>query len=639
PSNVVRGIDLRAAAEASLGETLADEPGVNSSYHGPGASRPLIRGLGGGRVRILESGVGVGDVSDTSPDHQPAVEVATADRIEVIRGPATLLYGGSAIGGVVNVEAGRIPQELPAHPLTGSFTARGGTVSDERNIAGRVDGAVGRIAVHVSGLYRNTDDYSIPGHAALEEEGEHEGEEEGEGDFGVLGNSAVETSRFAGGLSYVGDNGLVGVSFSGYDSEYGVPGGHAHHEEGEGGEEAEEEEGDVGIDLRQRRVDLEAAWRFGGSFVRGLNARFGLADYEHFEVIADEGSGAREVDTEFFNDEWEGRLELEHSLGGSSNGVLGLQALDRDFEAIGEEAFVPPTTTTQFAVFAFEQFELGDVRLQLGARVESQDTENVTGGVSRDDTGFSASIGAVVPVSDAVSLVLSGARSTKLPAATELFANGPHLGTRSFEIGDPNLEREVGYNVNAGIRLSEGRLRGELSFFVNSFDQFIYLVETGEEEDELPVFQWTQADAVFTGFEAQADLELFHSGDGHFVLDASADYVRAQLSDTDEALPRIPPFRFRAGLGYESPEWHGHAGVTRVARQGRVAAFEGETDGYTMVNASLGYRLFGGGRTVHDIILSGRNLTDEEARSHTSVIKAFAPLPGREIRLTYQIGF
>ena len=635
PTNVVQGIDLRAAAQPSLGETLAREAGINSTYHGPGASRPIIRGLAGDRIRILESGVGSGDASSTSTDHASAVESMTADRIEIIRGPATLLYGSSAIGGVVNVEDGRVPDELPAHPISGSLIVRGATAAEERNLAGRLEGAVGKVAYHASGLYRKTDDYSIPGFAEAdhdEEEGEgHEDEVEG-----TLLNSAVENARFAAGVSYIGDNGFLGVAYSGYDSEYGVPGGHGHEHE-EGGEE-EEEEGDVGIDLKQRRFDVDSGWRFGSSFLKGLTARFGIADYRHFEVI-DSGDGSeKEIETQFFNNEWEARLEAQHSFGGSSTGSIGLQALDRDFEAIGEEAFVPPTTTTQFGVFLFEQIDLGRVGLQVGSRFETQQTDNTVDGISREYDGLSASVGTVVDASDRLSFVLNASRSVKAPSAEELFSDGPHLATFTFERGDADLEQEIGLSLDAGVRVQGDRVRGEINFFVNSFDRFIYQSFTGEEEDDLPVAQWTQGDAIFTGFEAQGDVELFHYGDGHFVLDGSIDYVRAELTATDEPLPRIPPLRWGVGLGYESVTWHGHAGLTRVTMQDRVSPFETTTDGYTMLDASIGYRLFRG-RTVHDIVLSGTNLLDQDARSHTSFLKDFVPMPGRDIRLIYQVAF
>ena len=634
PTNVMRGIDLRAAAQPSLGETLAGQPGVSSTYHGPGSSRPIIRGLAGDRVRVLEGGVGTGDASSTSTDHAPSVESMTADRIEVIRGPATLLYGSSAIGGVVNVEDGRVPKELPAHPVTGTAIVRGASASEERNLAGRVDASAGRLAIHASGIYRKTDDLRIPT-AAFDTEAEAEEEN------GRLHNSAVENARLAVGISYVGENGFIGVSASGYDSEYGVPGEHGHEEEGEHeGEEGDaHEEGDVGIDLRQRRFDVETGWRFGSTFLRGLRGRFGIADYRHFEVISPEEGGEREIETQFFNNEWEGRLEAQHSFGGSSTGALGIQVMDRDFEAIGEEAFVPPTSTTQFGVFLFEQVNPSEsVGLQFGARYESQKTDNTQASVSREFTGFSASAGAVLSATEAFSFVVNGARSVKAPSAEELFSDGPHLATFTFERGDPDLRQEVGYSVDAGLRVDGERVRGELSFFVNSFERFIHQQFTGGEEDGLPVAQWIQADALFTGFEAQADVELFHAGEGHFVLDLGIDYVRARLRDDDDPLPRIPPLSFGGGLGYESTTWHGHFGVTRVDMQDRVASFETVTKGYTMVDASVGYRLFSG-RTVHDIVLSGTNLGDVVARNHSSFLKDFAPLPGRDIRLTYQVGF
>jgi iron complex outermembrane receptor protein len=636
PTNVIRGIDLRAAAQPTLGETLAGEPGVSSSYHGPGSSRPIIRGLGGDRVRILEGGVGTGDASNTSPDHAPSVESMTADRIEVIRGPATLLYGSSAIGGVVNVEDGRVPKELSAHPVTGIAIVRGSTAAKERNVAGRVDVSAGQIAIHASGTYRKTDDLRIPKAA-------FESEEEANDENGRLHNSAVENARLAAGISYVGENGFIGVSGSGYDSRYGIPGEHGHedeeHEDGDHEDEEKHAEGDVGVDLKQRRFDLETGWRFGSSFLRGLRGRFGIADYRHFEVITLEGGGEEEIETEFYNNEWEGRLEAQHSFGGSSNGAVGIQVQDRDFRAIGEEAFVPPTNTTQFGAFLFEQVNPSEsVGLQVGARYEAQKTDNTEAGVSREFNGFSTSLGAVISASETVSFVANAARSVKAPSAEELFSDGPHLATFTYERGDVDLRQEVGYSIDAGVRIDGSRVRGELSFFANSFDRFIHQQFTGEEEDGLPVAVWTQADALFTGFEAQADVELFHAGAGHFVLDLGVDYVRARLRADDEPLPRIPPLRFGGGFGYESTTWHGHFGVSRVDMQDRVAAFETSTAGYTMIDASVGYRLFSG-RTVHDIVLSGTNLGDAVARNHASFLKDFAPMPGRDIRLTYQVGF
>lgn len=623
-TKVIGEDELRLQAEASLGETLKGEPGINASYFGPGSSRPVIRGLGGDRVRILERGVGTGDASNTSPDHAVGVEPVALERIEVVRGPATLLYGSSAIGGVVNVIDRRIPTELPARSLGGRFTGRGGTVADERNGAGELNGAFGRIAWHLSGLIRETDDFNIPGFAEAEHEGEEggEGHEEDEEAFGTLPNSFVETRRGAVGLSYVVERGYLGASFTTLDTEYGIP-GHGHDEE----EEAR-------IDLLQRRVDVEGAWRFAGGFFDRLKARFGLSDYRHFELEGDE------VATRFENDEWELRVEATHGVAGLLEGALGLQARRRDFSAIGEEAFVPPTETDQIAVFLFEELGDGPVRFQTGARFEHQNHTNRTDGIERDDSGLSASLGVMWNPIPAATFVLSGARSVKLPAAEELFSDGPHLATRAFEVGDPDLDAEVGYSLDASVRLTRGPVRGSFTLFVNRYDDFIFQEFTGEEEDELPVLVYAQDDALFRGYELEAEIDLFHheTHDHHLLLDAWSDYVWAELTARDEPLPRIPPLRLGAGLRYEGGGWTGRLGLTRVTEQDRVGPFEGPTPGHTMLDASVGYRFFTS-RFVHDITLRGTNLTDEEARNHVSFLKEVAPLPGRDVRLTYSVAF
>lgn len=633
-TKVIGAEELRLTAEASLGETLKGEPGINATYFGPGASRPVIRGLGGDRIRILERGVGTGDASSTSPDHAVGVEPVAVERIEVVRGPATLLYGSSAIGGVVNVIDRRIPTELPARSITGTVQGRGGTVADERNGAAELNGAFGRVAWHLSGLVRETEDFDIPGFAEAEggeEEGEGPGQEEEEA-FGTLPNSFVETLRGAAGLSYVGERGYLGASFTTLDSKYGIPG---HGPEEEAGEEVggEEEEG-AAIDLLQRRIDLEGEWRFAGGFFERLKARFGISDYRHFELEGDE------IGTTFENDEWELRVEGRHAVPGVLEGALGVQVRRRDFSAIGEEAFVPPTETDQIAVFLFEELGDGPVRFQTGARLEHQNTTNLTEGIERDESGISASLGLMWDPSPPLTFVLSGSRAVKLPTAEELFSDGPHLATDAFEIGDPNLDAEVGYSLDASARLTRGPVRGSFTFFVNRYDDFIFQEFTGEEEEGLRVLVYAQDDALFRGYELEAEVDLFHhdTHDHHLLLDAWSDYVRAELTATDEPLPRIPPLRLGSGLRYEGNGWTGRAGLTRVTEQDRVGRFEEPTAGYTMLDASVGYRFFTS-RLVHEVTLKGANLTNEEARNHVSFLKEVAPLPGRELRLTYSISF
>ncbi|HKY61748.1 MAG TPA: TonB-dependent receptor [Gemmatimonadota bacterium] len=643
PASVLGGRELLARQEPTLGETLADEPGVSSTYFGPGASRPVIRGLGGDRVRILEGGVGTGDASNTSPDHAVGLDPLGAERVEIVRGPATLLYGSTAIGGVVNVIDGRIPRFRMETPFSGTLQLTGGTVADERAGQGSVSGGVGNLAWHVGIVGRETEDLSIPGFAesaafrAAEEAEEGEEGEEEEEVFGTLENSATETTSWTGGVSIVGNTGFVGIAFSRYDDLYGVPG--HHEEEGEEplaairlSQEGEEEEF-VSIDLEQRRVDVEGELERPLGFLRGLRFRLGTNDYEHVEL---EGA---EVGTRFTNDAWEARVEAPHGGREGLSGAVGLQFGSNEFAAIGEEAFVPPSETDSWAVFGFEEIPAGPVRFQLGARYENQDVATLEGErLSRSLDGLSASAGLLWPTAPDLTLSVSLSRSVRLPTSNELFANGPHLATRAFEVGDPDLDNETSVGLDVGLRRSAGLLSGEVGFFTNWYSDFIFEQFTGEEEDGLQVIRFSQADARFTGFEARADVELLHREPHHVALEVSADYVRGELTDGDEPLPRIPPLRLGVGAHYQGEPFWGEIHVRRASEQDRVAEFETPTDAYSMLDATIGYRFFTGG-LVHDLILRGTNLTDEEGRNHVSFLKDLAPLPGRDVSLAYRLNF
>jgi iron complex outermembrane receptor protein len=637
PVSVLSGPELSLRMQPTLGETLAQQPGVSSTYFGPGASRPVIRGLGGDRVRILQSGVGTADASSTSPDHAVSFDPLSAQQVEVVRGPATLLYGSNAVGGVVNILDDRVPDAAPDRPLHGKADLSGATAANERAGALSLTGGKDRFAWHADFLKRKTDDVDIPGFAesaALRAEEEAEGGEgeEHEEVQGVLENSAVDNTGGAAGVSLVGSGGFLGVAFSGLDSLYGVP-GHAHHaeEEAEGG--AAEEEAAVQVDLRQRRGDLRGEWRHPFRGLRSLRARFGLADYEHQEL---EGGA---VGTVFTNESWEGRLEGRHGKAGPFEGSIGVQGFRREFSALGEEAFTPPTLTRSWAVFAFEEAPLGSWRLQLGGRVEWQDIESSgEDALTRDFTGYSGSAGLVWQGEEGWGVALTAARSTKLPNAEELFSNGPHLATRAFEIGDPTLDKEKSLGLDVSFRKRSGPLTGQLNFFLNRFDGYIFEEGTDEVEDGLQVFRYVQRDADFYGGEAQARIELYHAEPHHIDIDLMADYVRAELRDTDEPFARIPPFRYGVGLHYESPRWTGLLEMRGAAEQDRIGAFERPTDGYTLLNASLAWRAFFG-RSVLELMLRGTNLTDEEARNHVSFLKDMAPLPGRDVRLSLRLAF
>ncbi len=613
PASVVTSRDLVARGEVSLGETLSREPGVSSTYFGPGASRPVIRGIGGDRVRILENGIGIGDASSTSPDHAVGIEARSAERIEVIRGPATLLYGSSAVGGIVNVLDGKIAREPPTEAVTGYVEGLAGSVSDERTGSAGITLNRGPVVVTASGLWRDASDYSIPGFADVDATPSDAGK-------GALENSALQTRRGSGGVTVIGDRGYLGASVSLQRSDYGVPGDEM-----------------ITIDLDQNRLALEGALRFSSGAFRNLKGRFGFADYEHTEL---EGS---EIGTQFFNNFFEGRLESEHSFGERSQGTMGAQFSTRDFEAVGDEAFVPPTETRSAALFAYETLSATDrINIQGGLRYERQVAESRTTGTSRSDNAVSASFGVNIDAADALTLSASLSRSVKLPNAEELFSNGPHAATLAFEIGNPDLVPETALGIDLTAHVHTPRLRGTASFFSTGFSDYIHEAATGAQQDGLDEFAFVQADARFIGLELEGELDIVegdpNANSPHVSLEVMGDFVRATLSESDEYLPRIPSLRIGGGVNVRQGPFVLRGSARRTTDQNNIGPFETATRGFTMVDASISYRIFSGS-LFHDITLAATNLTDEEARLHTSFLKDRAPLPGREIRLVYRLNF
>ena len=624
PVNVLDDEEIARRLQPTLGETLKQEPGVDATYFGPGSSRPVIRGLGADRIRILQEGVGTGDVSNVSPDHAVSVDPAHAEQIEIVRGPATLLYGSNAVGGVVNVIDERIPSRIPTEPVTGNVDLRFGTVADETTGSFRVTGRAGaNVAWHANFLRRETGDYEIPGPAD-----EHDEDVGGT----TLDNSSLSSRSSSIGGSWIGERGFIGLAVGDFATKYGVPGHHHHEEEHEEGEEEEEEEEEVRIDLQQRRVDLKGALTNLDGFFRNVRLRIGYNDYEHREL---EGSV---IGTRFVSDGIEGRVEAAHREIGPLRGAFGIQLFSSDFSAEGEEAYIPPNQTVSQAAFAFEEMTIGTVDLQFGARYEHQDVSTTGEGLpDRSFAGVSGSVGAIFHPATNYNIAVSLARAVRLPTATELYANGPHAATRQFEIGNPNLDEERSLGLDVSLRRLAGRITGQLNLFNNEFSGYIFDAPSGEIEDDLPVFRFVQADARFRGVELDTHVELWHRDRQHVELEAGADYVRATLSGGGN-LPRIPPFRLRLGLRYEGGPFSGLLEAQRYSRQDDVAASEEPTAGYTLVNAMIGYRFFAG-NTIHDVMLRGTNLTDELARSHLSPLKDIAPLPGRDFTVSYRLTF
>lgn len=617
PTSVLADAALSRQLHSTLGETLSGLPGVDSTYFGPGASRPVIRGLGGDRIRVLTGGVGTLDASVVSPDHAVSLEPLLIERVEVVRGPASLLYGGGAIGGVVNVIDGRVPEELPAAPLTGRFEVRGNSVANEQAAAAVLTGAAGRVAWRLDGFRRETDDVKIPGlgpTAAIAAEMMADGETPSDG---TLLNSATRTSGGAAGLSYFGGSGHIGAAYSGFDTRYGVVA-----------------EPDVTIKLRQRRVDTHGEWLRPAGLLRAAKFQVGVADYQHDEL---EGT---ELGTRFKNRGYEGRIELLHEKLGPVEGALGFQATRNDLEAIGEEAFLPPTVTRSNALFLYEELVKGPITWQLGARAERQKStpEAGSGFAARSHSLATFTGGAVWKLGEDYALAVSLSANERGPNAQELFADGPHAGTGSYEVGDATLGTEQATGLDVSLRKRRGFVTGEVSVFLNRFDGYIFEEATGAEEDGLPVFAFVQRDARLYGGEAEVVLHLHENKDAVADLRIFADSVRATNTTDDTPLPRTTPLRFGVGFDGSKGPWSFHAEWRQVLRQDRLAPGETTTPSYNLVSAGAAWR-FDAGRGKGEFFVRGSNLLDETARVHASFLKDIAPLPGRDFTAGVRLNF
>lgn len=617
-TSVLSGEALDKALSANIGEALDRLPGVSQTGFGQGASRPIIRGLGGDRIRILVGGIGTIDASTTSPDHAPAVELATAKRVEVVRGPATLLYGSNATGGVVNVLDGRIPVAKPENGAAGMVRLGYGSNADERMGATSLDAAVGTspVVLHVDGYWRKTDDMHVDGFvrsAALRASDPLADEPRGK-----VENSDLEQKGVTGGASVVGDWGFLGASITRDETNYGIPGGDP------------DEEG-TRIDLGQTRVDLMGEVNMDTALFETARVRFGWADYEHKEMEGEE------VGTRFLNKGWEGRLEMVQKRQGDLSGAVGVQATHRDFQAIGEESFLPKSDTLQLGLFTVQRLDLGPWALEAGGRVERQTVKADAVDFDRDFTMVSLSTGVSYTLPGGWLAGVSLSRTERAPNAEELLSDGPHDATRTYERGDASLGKETALGGEVTLKKTGGPVDGSVNLFYTRYDDFVFERLTGAEEDGLPVAQFTATDARFWGFELEASTALWRQGDKAVTVDAGLDYVRATDTNRDEPLPRMPPLSLRGGIGYEMTQLATRVEVVRTGRQDRNAAFETETKGATVLNASIDWHPFAD-RDV-SLMLEGRNLTDEEVRLATSFLKDEVPQPGRDIRLLLKVGF
>ena len=649
--------ELVQKLSGTLGDTLASEPGVSTTFFGQGASRPVLRGLGAERVLVLTNGIGVIDVSAASPDHQAAADGIDAEKVEILRGPAALAYGGQAIGGVVNVIDGLIAEELPDEPLSFDGLAATNSVSDGTETAGKVRYTTGPFVLTLSASARDFGNYDIPGFAessrlrASEEHEEGEAHEDGEEDhgheheeaYGTLENSFLQTGTFAGGLSWVGDNGFLGFGVRHQTSEYGLP-GHEHAEEGhDGEEEAEHEEESPFIDLEQTRYDFRGGMNLNYGILTDVAANISVADYTHTEF---EGPG--EPGTRYDTDGTEGRLEVGNLIG-NIEGAFGLQYLDKKLGAFGDEAFITPTKTKNLGVFVYETYELNDdAGLEGGLRFDDVELDNSVAG-KVDFNLVSGSLGAHAHWGTGWFTGVQLSYTERAPNESELFADGAHLATSQYEVGNTALDKEKGTNLEATIRWENDWLSAGGNLFLTDFDGFIYLTPGStlnegaltDVVDGVPVYLFSQQDAKFVGGEIYGEAKIPQSAlSADWTAKASVDFVNGELDDGGN-IPYLPPVTFHSSVQADWKLWTVQANMTIAADQDDPGAGSLPTDGYTTFGARAALKLsaLGFGKEGTQLFVEGRNLTDEEVRYSTSVLKDTVPAPGQNIRAGIKVSF
>ncbi len=644
PVTVLSGDELMLRRGNTLGETLNGLPGVSATWFGPNSGRPVIRGLDGDRVRVLTNLGSSLDASSLSFDHNPSIDPLIIERIEVLRGPAALLYGGTAIGGVVNV----IDNRIPASPIVGSkgaFEARGGGADGERSVAAVLEAGNGVFALHADGFNRSTDDYRVPGSTGVRT---------------PVVNSSADASGGALGtsLAFAGGKGNVGLSHSTYQSNYGTV-----------------VEVDVRIDMKQTRTAAELNLRdLGGALIDGAFIKASRSDYQHIEF---EGP---EVGTIFKNKGSDIRAEIKHARFAGMQGVLGMQSEQFTFSALGAEAFVPETKTTNRGVFVYEEIAAGPLKLALGARAEQSSVESkgTTGDApqrfgaasSKQFSLASASVGATYRISKDASVTSNVALNERAPTYYELFADGPHVATAAYEVGDRNLRKERATSIDIGFKwtdqASAGATNVSLGVFMQSFSRFLALRRTGVDRDAdgntgvadcgdgtsaesgcqagiLPEYRYQSVSARLSGVEMQAGWRAMNSGRWTWDLRSKLDYVRAEDRTNREPLPRIAPLRFGIGSTLASGGLRLTADVERATRQSRVPKGEigGAIDGHTLISASVMYAMALGRAKSATFFVRGTNLGDSRAFNAASIdtIRYLSPLPGRSVKAGVRVEF
>lgn len=585
------------SAAPSLGELLENEPGVAKRSYGPGSSRPVIRGFDGDRVLVLQDGTRTGTLSSQSGDHGEPVDGSAIERVEVVRGPATLLYGSNAIGGVVNVISRH--HELEQHPHAGVRGHLRGLAGSNNALAGGGGGfeaGVRNWLIWGAGSGQRTSAYSTPA--------------------GEVDNSFSNLVQTSAGFGRYADKNYFTFSYGVQDGRYGVPPA-----------EPEAEHEDVAIDWRRHNVRFHGGFRNLEGWLESLRTTVNFSDWRHNELEGDE------IGTRFSNRQWTWQAIGSQHRRGVFSGSFGAWGMRRAFKTVGDEALAPPVDQNAVAVFGMEEFTFERFRFQAGGRLE-HNGYSPAAGRSRGFTGASGSVGLYVPVWNGGAAVFNYTSSYRAPALEELYNRGPHLGNLVFEIGNENLRRERGHGFELALRQTSGRVRGEITGYYNRMNDFVYLAPTGSIEEGLIEAEYQQAGARYLGAEARLELLLRPDLWLNFGFDA----VDAQLRESRIPLPRIPPVRGRVGFDWRRGGFNLRPELVLANRQWQLFPSETATAGYALVNVSANYTI-AGAHFTHMIGVNLFNAGDRLYRNHLSFIKEFAPEIGRGVRITYTLNF
>lgn len=645
PFNVVDNDELLTRG-GTLGDLLNGFPGVHADSFGGGASRPVIRGQTTPRTKVLSDGNTILDTSDVSPDHAITIDTLLAQRVEVLRGPATLLYGGGAIGGVVNVLDDKIPTAVPEKGYDGFVALRGNTVADERAGAISLTGrATDNFAIHFESSMLRKDDYEAP----------NWDEHHVDGTFSDSNNTSL-------GGSWIGERGYIGLAYSYRNDEYGIPGhteefkechphgssihcgSHDDHDDHDHGHDHGHDHDAPFIDLTSKRFDLRGEYLDPMAGINKIRFRASQTDYEHFEIEDDD------IESAFFNKGYETRIEFDHAPIMGWQGLFGIQHSDTRFSSDGDVVFMPDVDSRSTGIFVVEHYQLNDEwHLEAGARYDRQSHRPINDTRNRpsfSDSAFSYSGAAIWNLADSIILSATYAHAQRLPHAQELYARGVHVATNTFECGliphpltcggaanNQTLRKETADNFELGLRKVDGDVTYSFNIFQNSVDNYIY-ARTLDQYEDFRLVKYTQRDAKFTGYEA----EIGYRFSDAVSATVFSDYVRVSLKSDGDRLPRIPPRRVGGRINAQVFEGaSAELEYYRASSQGRIALFETVTDGYKMLNLSMNYSFSDDGR--YNLFLRGSNLLDEEVRNHSSFLADVIPMPGRNLSAGFKLNF